>query len=102
MLARLRVTETVPHRLLALGHGRDEAIMGGAASEPRPESLDHLPLWAVAGQRVERQRRDGPKDGRDYGAPVPGGLVDHDHHPGSRCSGSGPRDVIRFPVADYP
>jgi hypothetical protein len=44
MLACLRVTETVPQCLLALGHGWEETMMGRTSPEPLPASLDH---WAA-------------------------------------------------------
>ena len=93
MLERLIVTETIPHRLLELGYGREEAIVGGAAPEYLPEPLDHLQLGTVAGQWIEFQMRAGRQDCSDSGSAVPGRFVDHDHHPGLLRSGIGSSDV---------
>ena len=53
MLESLVVTQTVPQCPLELGYGREEAIVGGTPPEHLPESLDHLQLGTVAGQRVQ-------------------------------------------------
>ena len=96
MLECLVVTETVPQRLLELGHGREESIVSGASPEHLPEPLDHLQLGTIAGEWVQLQMREGPKHCCDDGASVPGGFVDHDHDAGILRSGVGPCDVAQM------
>ena len=96
MLECLVVTETVPQRLLELGHDREESIVSGASPEHLPEPLDHLQLGTIAGEWVQLQMREGPKHCCDYGASVPGGFVDHDHDAGILRSGVGPCDVAQM------
>lgn len=96
MLEGLVVTETVPQRLLELGHGQEEAIVGGAAPEHLPEPLDHLQLGTIAGEWVQLQMRAGRKHGCDAGAPVPRGFVDHEHYSGIVRRGIEPRDVAQM------
>src|SRR5215467_6896501 len=93
MLEGLVVTETVPQRLLELGHSREETMVGGASPEHLPEPLDHLQLGAIAGEGVQLQMREGRKHSCDAGAPVPRGFVDHDHYAGILRRGIGPCDV---------
>jgi hypothetical protein len=96
MLERLRVTQTVPHRLRELGHGREAAMVGGASPSHLPEPLAHLQLGTGAGQRVQLQVREGLQHCRDQGPPGPGGFVDHDHHPGLRLSGIDSSEVTHM------
>ena len=96
MLEGLVVTEIVPQRLLELGHGREETIVGGASPEHLPEPLDHLQLGTIAGEGVQLQMREGPQHCGDYGASVPGGFVDHDHDAGILRSRVGPCDVAHM------
>ena len=96
MLECLVVTETVPQRLLELGHGREESIVSGASPEHLPEPLDHLQLGTIAGEWGQLQMREGRKYSCDAGAPVPGGFVDHDHDAGILPRGIGPCDVVQM------
>jgi hypothetical protein len=54
--------------------------MSGPAAQHLPEALTELELRTRAGQPVALQMRALFECRRDQGSPVPGGVVDHEHH----------------------
>lgn len=82
MLGSLVVAETVAQRLVDLGDGRQQPIMSGPPASHFLETLDHVQLGAVAGQRRDFQRRKCCKNRVNRGSLMPGRVVNDQHDPG--------------------
>jgi hypothetical protein len=56
--------------------------VGGPSPQHPPEALNDLELGTIAGQPVELQMGERFEGLGDQGSPMPGSIVDHEHHTG--------------------
>jgi len=89
----LVIAQAVAQRSLELGYHREEPIVRGPTPQHPPEALDHLKLWTIARQSIALQMGERMERRGDQATPMPGSMINHEHHAGILGDGVGPGDV---------
>jgi hypothetical protein len=81
VLECLVIAQTAAERPPQLGHPWEESVVRRPAPQHLPQTLDDLELWTIAGQALQFDMRCRIESRCDRGALVPGGVINHEHHP---------------------